>query len=58
MYRFEKLAVRRVTSASSVIIITLIFGYVKRFLMIFIRNLPEISLYRLLYLCLRRKLFR
>lgn len=58
MYRFEKLAVRRVTSASSVIIITLIFGYVKRFLMIFIRNLTEISLYRLLYLCLRRKLFR
>lgn len=58
MYRFEKLAVRRVTSASSVIIITLIFGYVKRFLMIFIRNLSEINLYRLLYLCLRRKLFR
>lgn len=58
MYRFEKLAVRRVTSASSVIIITLIFGYVKRFLTIFIRNLSEISLYRLLYLCLRRKLFR
>lgn len=58
MYRFEKLAVRRVTSASSVTIITLIFGYVKRFLTIFIRNLSEISLYRLLYLCLRRKLFR